>query len=120
MSDIEARLAAFRQEIGHATKPSGSARTESSKIALIEAARGDIARFRTEGWTWRAIADSTRESLNASPELIRQTIQNKLKRNKKLALTARKQAKAKPAPQVAPVRTSVPASVPDEPFGPTA
>jgi hypothetical protein len=120
MATLEEKLAAFRQELSNAEKPSGRARAESSKIALIEAARADIARFRTEGWTWRAIADSTRESLDASPELIRQTIQNKLKRNKKPASTARKQAKAKPAPQIAPVRAAVPASVPDEPFGPTA
>jgi uncharacterized NAD(P)/FAD-binding protein YdhS len=93
MTELEERITAIRQELSRAVKSIGSTQTRTSKVQLIEAMRSDIAKLKTEGWTWKAISDGTRETLAASPELIRQVIQNKLKRVKKLPSRTRKQSK---------------------------
>jgi len=119
MTTLEEKLAALRQTLSTAEKPAGSrARSDTSKLALIEAARGDIAKLRTQGWTWKAISDGADGALG-SAELIRQCITGKLKRDKKPAAAARKSTK--PAPVVTIPRAvaapTLPASTPDEPFG---
>jgi uncharacterized NAD(P)/FAD-binding protein YdhS len=93
MTELEERVAAIRQELSRAVKSIGSTQTRTSKVKLIEAMRSDIAKLKTEGWTWKAISDGTKETLAASPELIRQVIQNKLKRVKKPTSSIRKRSK---------------------------
>jgi hypothetical protein len=119
MTTLEERLSALRQKLSTAEKPAGTrARSDTSMLSLIEAARGDIAKLRTQGWTWKAISDGADGALG-SAELIRQAITGKLARKKKPTSASRKSTKPAPVPVIprAVTTPTAPASTPDEPFG---